>query len=66
MKQEIPMGAAPRSWPSGQTIVVEAATNLSNPNWIPVATNTVTSGTSYFSDPQPANLPNRFYRLRSP
>jgi hypothetical protein len=54
------------SWASGQTVVVEACTNLSKPNWIPVATNTLTADSSYFSDPQPANLPGRFYRLRSP
>jgi hypothetical protein len=47
-------------------VVVEAATNLSNPVWLPVSTNTLVGGTSYFTDPQPANLPARFYRLRSP
>jgi hypothetical protein len=54
------------SWASGQTIVVEACTNLSNPLWQPVQTNTLTSGTAYFSDPQWTNYPGRFYRLRSP
>jgi hypothetical protein len=43
--------------------VVEAATNLANPVWIPVSTNnTLTSGTNYFSDPQWTNYPMRFYR----
>jgi len=54
------------AWASGQTVVVEACTNLANPVWFPVATNTLVNGSSYFSDPQPANLPGRFYRLRSP
>jgi hypothetical protein len=51
---------------SNLVIVVEAATNLSNPAWIPVGTNTLTGGSSYFSDPQWTNHPARFYRLRSP
>jgi len=47
-------------------IVVEAATNLANPAWVPVGTNTLTGGSSYFSDPEWTNYPARFYRLRSP
>jgi hypothetical protein len=54
------------AWASGQTVVVEAATNLSNPNWIPVATHTLASDSVYFSDPRWTNYPARFYRLRSP
>jgi hypothetical protein len=54
------------NWASGQTVVVEACTNLTNPVWTPVATNTLTGGTSYFSDPQWTNYPSRFYRLISP
>jgi hypothetical protein len=54
------------NWASGQTVVVEACTNLANPAWAPVSTNTLTSGSSYFSDPQWTNHPARFYRLRSP
>jgi len=51
---------------SGLVIVVEACTNLADPIWSPVGTNTLTSGLSYFSDPQWTNYPGRFYRLRSP
>ena len=55
---------------SNLVIVVEAATNLAYPAWIPVGTNTLTGGSyygfSYFSDPQWTNYPARFYRLRSP
>jgi hypothetical protein len=56
---------------SGQVVVVEACTDLANPVWLPVGTNTLntfigTNGTSYFSDPQWTNYPARYYRLRSP
>jgi hypothetical protein len=47
-------------------IVVEACTNLFKPVWQPVSTNTLTGGTSYFSDSQWANYPGRFYRLTAP
>jgi hypothetical protein len=50
--------------------VVEACTNLVNPVWSPVGTNTLAGplagGSSYFSDPQWTNYPARFFRLRSP
>ena len=51
---------------SGLSVVVEACTNLFNPTWFPVSTNTLTGGSSYFSDPLWTNHPTRFYRLRSP
>jgi len=51
---------------SNIVVVVEACANLANPVWVPVATNTLTGGTNYFSDPQWKNYPRRFYRLRSP
>ena len=51
------------NWASGQTVVVEASADLIN--WQPVSTNTLTTGTAYFSDPQWTNYPGRFYRLRS-
>ncbi len=56
---------------SNLVIVVEAATNLATPVWLPVATNTLntfsgTNGSSHFSDPQWTNFPGRFYRFRSP
>jgi len=50
-------------WASGMVIVVESCTNLVNPAWSPVGTNTLTGGSSYFSDPQWTNYPGRFYRL---
>jgi hypothetical protein len=54
------------SWATNASVVLEAATDLANPDWIPVGTNTLTDGVSYFSDPQWTNHPARFYRLRSP
>lgn len=52
-------------WASGQTVVVQASTDLSNPVWNPIATNTLTSGSFYFTDPQWTNYPGRFYRVSS-
>jgi len=49
---------------SNLVIVVESCTNLSNSVWFPEATNILTGGSSYFSDPQWTNHPCRFYRLR--
>jgi hypothetical protein len=54
------------AWASGMTVVLEAATNLSTPNWVPLQTNTLTSGMSYFSDPDWTDCPARLYRIRSP
>ena len=47
-------------------VLVEACTNLANPVWTPVSTNILVNGTYYFSDPNWAVYPGRFYRLRSP
>jgi hypothetical protein len=52
------------NWASGQTVVVDASTDLIN--WQPVQTNTLTTGSAYFSDPTWTNYSGRFYRLRSP
>src|SRR5665213_1916330 len=54
------------SWATNTPVVVEACANLFHPAWIPVGTNTLTGGSSYFSDPQWTNHPARFYRLRAP
>ena len=54
------------TWASDRVVVVEATTNLTNPNWYAVSTNVLTGGSSYFSDPQWTNYPGRFYRIRSP
>ena len=51
---------------NGMVVVVETSTNLANPNWSPVRTNTLTGSSSYFSDPEWTSHPGRFYRLRTP
>lgn len=48
------------------TVVVEACTNLLNPAWFPVGTNTLAGGVCNFTDPDSKNSASRFYRLRSP
>jgi hypothetical protein len=50
---------------SGQSVVVEACTNLINPVWVPVGSVTFTNDSSYFSDPDWTNCPSRFYRLKN-
>ncbi len=54
------------TWASDQVVVVEASTSLTGPSWSAVSTNTLAAGSSYFSDPQWASFPTRFYRIRSP
>jgi hypothetical protein len=53
------------SWATNLPVVVEACTDLANPTWSQLQTNTLTSGSCYFSDPQWTNYPIRFYRVRS-
>ena len=47
-------------------IVVEAALDLSGGAWVPLLTNTLATGSFYFSDPAWTNRLARFYRIRSP
>jgi hypothetical protein len=54
------------NWAHGQTVVVEACTNLLTPTWAPVLTNILTNGSFYFSDVDWMNYPGRYYRVRSP
>jgi hypothetical protein len=53
------------SWATNRSVVVEACTNLASPAWSPLATNILTEGWSFFSDPQWTNYLSRFYRVRS-
>jgi hypothetical protein len=53
------------SWATNASVVVEATTNLAHPVWLPMSTSPLTGGTSYFSDPQWTNYPERFYRVTS-
>jgi hypothetical protein len=50
------------NWASGMVVLVEVCTNLAHPIWSPVGTNTLTGGSSYFSDSHWTNYPARFYR----
>jgi len=52
--------------PTNATVVVESSTSLGNPVWVPVSTNQLTGGTSYFSDLQWTNFGKGFYRFRTP
>ncbi len=54
------------SWATNTSVVVLAATNLANPVWTPVITNTLTNGVFNFQDLHWTNSPRRFYRIRSP
>jgi hypothetical protein len=51
------------SWAANLPVVVQASSNLAQNVWTPIATNTLTNGASFFSDPNWTNVPVRFYRL---
>lgn len=53
-------------WTSGMTVTVEACTDLANPSWSSLQTNTLIGDTVYFSDADWRNYPSRFYHLRWP
>jgi hypothetical protein len=50
--------------PAGQTVVVDASTDLVS--WLPIWTNTFMVGPLQFSDPNSGAYPSRFYRARRP
>ena len=54
------------TWADNRVIVVEVNTDLADPVWTPVGTNTLSGGSSYFSDPEWKNNSRRFYRVRAP
>jgi hypothetical protein len=51
---------------AGATYVVQAATNLPNPFWVPLATNASASPPFIFSDRSAASFSQRFYRVVLP
>lgn len=55
------------SWATNAAIIVEACTNLANPVWLPISTNTVNAntGTTNFTDPQWTSYSTRYYRVCS-
>ena len=52
------------SWAEGQLVEVAACTNLANPDWVPLATNTLGATDYFFGDALWTNFPGRFYRIR--
>ncbi len=52
--------------PSGQTVFIDACTNLTSPVWVPLATHTLTGVPYHFSDPGWPLNGTRFYRVRWP
>ena len=53
-------------WATNLSIIVEACSNLAKPVWQPLQTNSLQSGTNYFSDSTWTNYHSRFYRIRTP
>jgi hypothetical protein len=53
------------SWATNAAVALEACTNLANPAWASLTTNSLVNGWIYFSDPDWANYPGRVYRVRS-
>jgi hypothetical protein len=54
------------AWATNLSVVVEACTDVANPSWSAISTNTLVNGTNYFCDPGWTNYPVRFYRIRWP
>ena len=54
------------SWATNSAIVVESCTNMADPVWVPLWTNTLVNGTTSFSDPLWTNSPGRYYRISAP
>jgi hypothetical protein len=53
------------SWATNAFVVVEACAEPANSVWLPLSTNTLVNGSSYFADPEWEKSPGRFYRVRS-
>jgi hypothetical protein len=53
------------AWATNVSVVVEVCTNLANPVWQPVQTNTLVNGSSHFSEPLQTNSTGRYYRIIS-
>jgi hypothetical protein len=54
------------AWASGMNIAVDACTNLTNPDWVALQTNSLSADTFHFSDLEWTNYPGRLYRIRWP
>ena len=53
-------------WASGQDIIVESNSSLTNSAWQPILTNTLVEDSYYYSDEQWTNYPVHFYRVSIP
>lgn len=54
------------AWATNLTVVIQACTNLANPQWLPVQTNALTGGFWTFADAKWTNSRTRFYRVYYP
>ncbi|MEI8340367.1 MAG: leucine-rich repeat protein [Verrucomicrobiota bacterium] len=52
--------------PNNLVVIVDGCSDLVHPVWVPLSTNTLTGGTSAFSDSQSSGYRARFYRFRAP
>lgn len=52
--------------PSGRVTVIDACTNLIDPVWVPLITNTPRGEQYLFTDPRWSNFIDRYYRIRFP
>jgi hypothetical protein len=50
-------------WANGQIIRVQACTNLAEPSWVDLSTNTITDGSCSFGDSGWAAFDRRYYRV---
>lgn len=54
------------SWATNAAVAIEGTATLASSSWLPLATNALAGGWSYFADPDSTNYWTRFYRLRWP
>jgi hypothetical protein len=54
------------AWTNSPVVVVEVCTDLINPSWTPITTNTLNGGSLYFADSQWTNHPYCYYLITSP
>ena len=54
------------NWASGQTVVLEASSDLAGVDWSSISTNVLPSDTWYMRDLSWTNFSQRLYRIRSP
>jgi hypothetical protein len=54
------------NWARGITVAIDATTDLANLAWVPLQTNTLGTGSFFFTEPKWTNYSSRLYRIRSP